>query len=132
MSAAPAPVTSVVDDISNPHVANTQAAIRTDAAPEQRVSYVRAERRDTPYSIARRLFPDNVDRARDEIVELNDGRRRFLRHIENRQPGDDWDYRDALPPGTYRVSLQYEPSTTDEAYYRGTPRTNEVDISIGN
>ena len=62
---------------------------------------------------------------------LNDGKRRFLRLIENRQPGDDWDYRDALPPGRYRVSIEYEPGTGDAAYGPGTPTSNEVEITIG-
>ncbi len=33
-----------------------------------------ARRRDTPYSVAARLFPDRLDAARDEILELNVGR----------------------------------------------------------
>jgi DNA-binding winged helix-turn-helix (wHTH) protein len=38
------------------------------------VSEIVARRRDTPYSIAARLFPDRLDGARDEILALNVGR----------------------------------------------------------
>jgi hypothetical protein len=65
-------------------------------------------------------------------AKLNDGRRRFLRIMENRQPGDDWDYRESLPAGRYRVSIRYEPGISDESYYLGTPTSNEVEISIEN
>jgi DNA-binding SARP family transcriptional activator len=40
----------------------------------QLVSEVIALRRDTPYSIAARLFPDRLDAARNEILALNAGR----------------------------------------------------------
>ena len=66
----------------------------------------------------------------ERTAELNNGESRFLRLIENRKPGDDWDYRDSLPPGRYRVSIDHEPGTTDEAYCRGTPRSNEVEIRV--
>lgn len=46
----------------------------TDAARPDAVADIRAHRRDTPYAIAMRLFPDRVDEARDEIVALNHGR----------------------------------------------------------
>ncbi len=38
------------------------------------VSEIVARRRDTPYSIAARLFPDRLDDAREEILALNVGR----------------------------------------------------------
>ena len=38
------------------------------------VSEIVARRRDTPYSVAARLFPDRLDGARDEILALNVGR----------------------------------------------------------
>ncbi|CAN0293933.1 unnamed protein product, partial [Phaeothamnion confervicola] len=38
------------------------------------VSEIVARRRDTPYSIAARMFPDRLDGARDEILALNVGR----------------------------------------------------------
>ena len=40
----------------------------------ERASVHVAQRRDTAYSIAARLFPDRVDAARDDIVALNHGR----------------------------------------------------------
>jgi DNA-binding SARP family transcriptional activator len=57
-------------------VADTPAF--TESVPSvhrpQLVSEVIAQRRDTPYSIAARLFPDRLDTARDEILALNAGR----------------------------------------------------------
>lgn len=68
---AAAPSTVVIDDSVEPLGALEAASV--DEAAEQ-VSQITAERRDTPYSIARRHFPTSVDIARDEIVALNTGR----------------------------------------------------------
>jgi hypothetical protein len=38
---------------------------------------------------------------------MNDARRRFLRIVPDRKPGDEWDYRRSLPPGRYRATLSY-------------------------
>lgn len=67
-----APTTVVVHDASHPHD-TTAVATPTDDRVDQ-VSHVTAQRRDTPYSIARRHFASDIDAARDEIVALNTGR----------------------------------------------------------
>ena len=64
-------------------------------------------------------------------ADLTSERRRFLRIIENRKPGDDWDYRDRLPAGRYRVHLEYGPKIGDRAgYWKGVVRTNEVEMTV--
>ena len=52
---------------------NTDHQSRPIVRPEA-VSEVTALRRDTPYSIAARLFPERIDTAREEILALNVGR----------------------------------------------------------
>jgi hypothetical protein len=78
--------------------------------------------------------PQTVTLAPGQLWErtavLNDGERRFLRIIENRKPGDDWDYRDSLPGGRYRVAIEFHSGNKDSRFYQGTPRTNEVEILI--
>lgn len=59
--------TVVVNDAR--HSIQTEHSERPDL-----VSEIVARRRDTPYSIAARLFPDRLDGARDEILALNVGR----------------------------------------------------------
>lgn len=60
-------VTVVVNDAR--HSIQSEHSERPDL-----VSEIVAGRRDTPYSIAARLFPDRLDGARDEILALNVGR----------------------------------------------------------
>ncbi|MBK7503323.1 MAG: hypothetical protein IPI14_12470 [Polaromonas sp.] len=59
--------TVVVNDAR--HLMQTEHSERPDP-----VSEIVARRRDTPYSIAARLFPYRLDGARDEILALNVGR----------------------------------------------------------
>ena len=64
-------------------------------------------------------------------ADLTEERRRYLRIIENRKPGDDWDYRDVLPAGRYRAYLEYAPKIGNGAgYWKGTVRTNTVEITV--
>lgn len=56
---------------------------------------------------------------------------RFLRVIPDRKPGDDWDYRDRLPPGRYRVMLQYRWTRAEpKGYWTGTVRSNVLELEI--
>ena len=64
-------------------------------------------------------------------ADLSEERRRYLRIIENRKPGDDWDYRDVLPAGRYRAYLEYAPKIGKrEGYWKGAVRTNTVEITV--
>jgi len=64
-------------------------------------------------------------------ADLTAERRRYLRIIEDRKPGDDWDYRDVLPAGRYRAYLEYAPKVGNRAgYWKGTARTNTVEITV--
>ena len=64
-----------------------------------------------------------------ELELTKDGR--FLRVIPNRQPGDDWDYRDHLPPGRYRATLEYRWSRAEpKGYWTGTVRSNVLEVEI--
>ena len=67
-AAAPAP-TTITASIDTP-----TAAAPDPAATAATATTVVATHRDTPYAIARRLAPDQVDAVRDEIIELNVGR----------------------------------------------------------
>ena len=71
-TASAVPTTVVVDNASHPHESVTPATPTLERADQ--VSHVTAQRRDTPYSIARKHFPSNVDAARNEILTLNTGR----------------------------------------------------------
>jgi hypothetical protein len=70
-------------------------------------------------------------------AEPYDGERRYLRIIPDRQPGDDWDYRDRIPPGRYRITVAYErraPKGLDprrEGRWFGVATSNAIDIVIG-
>ncbi len=66
-----------------------------------------------------------------KTAELSDERRRFLRIIENRKPGDDWDYRTSLPPGRYRAWLEYAPGGSGDAdLWKGRVRSNTVEVEV--
>lgn len=64
-----------------------------------------------------------------ELALTKEGR--FLRVIPNRKPGDDWDYRDRLPPGRYRVVLEYAWTRAEpRSYWTGRARSNELELEI--
>lgn len=54
---------------------------------------------------------------------------RFLREIRDREPGDEWDYRDELPPGQWSVTVRYEPESTPEGAWRGTLTSCAVTVT---
>ena len=84
---------------------------------------------------------ENVDFDRAPDLTLGDGEvwtkevpltehGRSLRVIENRKPGDDWDYRDHLPAGRWHAWLELGLPTAD-GYWSGTVRSNVLEIRIG-
>ena len=56
---------------------------------------------------------------------------RFLRVIPNRKPGDDWDYREELPAGSWRAWLEYDGGMKGRAgFWAGRVRSNVLEIVI--
>jgi hypothetical protein len=63
-------------------------------------------------------------------VGLSDEHRRYLRIIPDRKPGDDWDYRPALPAGRWRATITYAMGAGHAGFWSGTARSNPVDIAM--
>lgn len=67
----------------------------------------------------------------EQEADLNEERRRYLRIIPGRKPGDDWDYRDHLPAGRYQVWLEYvAPGSLKPDAWKGKVRSNVVEVTV--
>jgi hypothetical protein len=64
-------------------------------------------------------------------IGLSEEHRRYLRIIPDRKPGDDWDYRPALPAGRWRATITYgHGGDGSDGFWTGSVRSNPVDIVV--
>lgn len=63
-------------------------------------------------------------------VGLSEEHRRYLREIVGRKPGDDWDYRPALPAGRWRATISFGHQGADGGFFTGAVRSNAFDVTV--